>query len=75
MEMFTNQPSVHIYTGNYVNNYKYPFKGNVSQKEQTLVCLETEKMPDSINHDNFTSVVLDAGEVYDYTTIYKFSTK
>ena len=75
MEMFTNQPSVHIYTGNYVNNDKYPFKGNVAQKEQTLVCLETEKMPDSINHDNFTSVVLDAGEVYDYTTIYKFSTK
>ena len=75
MEMFTNQPSVHVYTGNYVNNEKYPFKGNVAQREQTLVCLETEKMPDSINHDNFTNVVLDVGEIYDYTTVYKFSTK
>ena len=75
MEMFTNQPAVHIYTGNYVNNEKYPFKGGVAQKEQTLICLETEKMPDSINHENFTNVVLDPGEVYDYTTIFKFSVK
>ena len=75
MEMFTNQPAVHIYTGNYVNNEKYPFKGGVAQNEQTLICLETEKMPDSINHENFTNVVLDPGEVYDFTTVYKFSVK
>ena len=75
MEMLTNQPAVHIYTGNYVNNEKYPFKGGVAQREQTLICLETEKMPDSINHDNFTNVVLEPGVVYDYTTIFKFSVK
>ena len=75
MEMFTNQPGVQIYTGNFVNNPDFPFKAGVAQKKQTLVCLETQKMPDSINHDNFTSVVLDAGEKYDYTTIFKFSTK
>ena len=75
MEMFTNQPAVHIYTGNYVNNEKYPFKGGVAQNEQTLICLETEKMPDSINHENFTNVVLNPGEVYDFTTVYKFSVK
>ena len=75
MEMFTNQPAVHIYTGNYVNNEKYPFKGGVAQNEQTLICLETEKMPDSINHENFTNVVLEPGEVYDFTTVYKFSVK
>jgi len=75
MEMFTNQPAVHIYTGNYVNNEEYPFKGGVAQEEQTLVCLETEKMPDSINHDNFTNVILEPGEVYDFTTVFKFSVK
>ncbi|MBR2387537.1 MAG: galactose mutarotase [Clostridia bacterium] len=75
MEMFTDQPAVHIYTGNYVNNEEYPFKGGVAQEEQTLVCLETEKMPDSINHDNFTNVILEPSEVYDYTTIFKFSVK
>ena len=75
MEMLTNQPGVQIYTGNFVNNPDFPFKGGVAQKKQTLVCLETQKMPDSINHDNFTNVVLDAGEKYDYTTVYKFSTK
>ena len=75
MEMFTNQPGVQIYTGNFVNNPDFPFKGGVEQKKQTLVCLETQKMPDSINHENFTSVVLDVGDKYDYTTVYKFSTK
>ena len=75
MEMYTSQPGVQIYTGNFVNNPDFPFKAGVVQKKQTLVCLETQKMPDSINHGNFTSVVLDAGERYDYTTVYKFSTK
>ncbi len=75
MEMFTNQPCVQIYTGNFVNNEKYPFKNGVAQKIQTLICLETQKMPDSINHDNFTNVVLKPGEVYDYTTVYKFSVR
>jgi galactose mutarotase-like enzyme len=29
-------------------------------------------MPDSMNHENFTPCTLDVGEVYDYTTIFKF---
>ena len=40
-----------------------------------LLCLETQKMPDSVHRDNFTSCVLKAGEVYDYTTEYRFSVR
>ena len=29
-------------------------------------------MPDSIHHPNFTDVTLKPGQVYDYTTIYRF---
>ncbi|MFW6030932.1 MAG: galactose-1-epimerase, partial [Halanaerobiales bacterium] len=36
---------------------------------------ETQHFPDSINHSHFPSIVLKAGELYDTTTIYKFSTK
>ena len=75
MEMYTDQPCVQIYTANFTNNQNYPFKGNVAQRIQTFVCLETQKMPDSINHDNFTNVVLKPDEVYDYTTVFKFSVK
>lgn len=75
MEVYTDQPCVQMYTGNFLTNEKYPFKGGFKQKTQSFICLETQHMPDSINHSNFTDCTLDVGEVYDYTTIYKFSVK
>ena len=75
MEVFTNQPCVQLYTGNFLTNEKFPFKGGYPQSKQTLLCLETQHMPDSINHKNFTDCVLRLGEKYDYTTEYRFSVK
>ena len=75
MEMYTNQPCVQFYSGNFLTNSKFPFKNNCSQEKQIAFCLETQHMPDSINHSNFTNVVLNPGENYNYTTIYKFYTK
>lgn len=72
MEMYTNQPCVQFYSGNFLGNEKYPFKNNCAQNKQIAFCLETQHMPDAINHDNFTSVILNPEEKYDYTTIYKF---
>ena len=72
MEMYTNQPCVQFYSGNFLTNDKYPFKNNCSQNKQMAFCLETQHMPDSINHENFTNVILNPEEKYDYTTIYKF---
>lgn len=39
----------------------------------TSICLEMQHFPDSPNHLNFPSVVLNPGEVYRQLTIYKFS--
>ena len=75
MEMYTNQPCVQFYSGNFLTNTKYPFKNGVPQEIQMAFCLETQHMPDSINHDNFTNVILNSGEKYDFTTIYKFFTE
>ena len=75
MEIYTNQPCVQFYSGNFLANDKFPFKNNCSQNKQMAFCLETQHMPDSINHENFTNVILNPGEKYDYTTIYKFYTK
>ena len=73
MKTYTNAPGVQLYTGNFVLDDGYLFKGGVVKRKQSLLCLETGHMPDSINHSNFTNVELDVGEVYDYTTIYSFS--
>lgn len=73
MEVYTNQPCVQVYTSNMINEDDIPFKGGVKQIRNCAVCFETQKMPDSINHPGFTDIVLRPGEVYDFTTVYKFS--
>lgn len=75
LELYTDRPCVQLYTGNFLVNEAFPFKGGYKQSVQTLFCLETQCMPDSINHENFTNCVLRPGEVLDTTTEYRFSTK
>ena len=75
METYTDMPCAHFYTGNFLINPDYPFKGGYAQDRQNAFCLETELMPDSINHENFTDCTLDVGEIFDSTTIFKFSIK
>ena len=75
MEVYTNQPCVQLYSGNFLTNDEFPFKGGYKQVPQTFVCLETQHMPDSINHGNFTNCILNPGEKYDYTTEYRFIVK
>lgn len=75
MRVITNQPCVQCYTANFLNNPEHPFKGGYPQGTQNAVCLETQHMPDSIHHENFTNTVLSPGEVYDYTTEYAFSVR
>ena len=75
MEVYTTEPCVQFYSGNFMKNKNYPFKGGYPQATQNAFCLETQRMPDSINHENFTDCTLDAGESYESTTVYKFSVK
>ena len=75
MQVFTNQPCIQFYSGNFLNDPEHPLKGGYPQNKQSLFCLETQKMPDAINHLGFDNTVLNPGEKYDYTTIYQFSVK
>ena len=72
MKVYTNQPCVQIYTANCINEEESAFKNNIPQKKRCAVCLETQHAPDSPNHPEFDSCVLNPGEIYDYTTILKF---
>ena len=75
MDVYTDQPSMQVYGGNFLEDDGYPFKGGCVKQKQALMCLETQGMPDSVNHPNFTNCVLKPGEVYDTTTEYRFSVK
>ena len=73
LEVYTNQPCIQFYSANFLKNPEFPQKGGYPQRTQTAFCLETQKMPDSMNHETFPDCVVRPGQVYDYTTIYRFS--
>jgi aldose 1-epimerase len=75
MQVYTNSPCAQVYTANGMKDKKYPFKGGVEQIPRQAICVETQRMPDAMNHDGFTKATLDVGETYDYTTVYKFAVK
>ena len=72
MKAYTNQPCVQIYTGNCVVTDYNPFKHGVKPVKRCGVCLETQHTPDAPNHPEFFSCELNPGELYDYTTVFKF---
>ena len=72
MEVFTTEPGVQFYTGNFLNGSDTGKGGKVYQRRYGF-CLETQHFPDSPNIPEFPSVVLKPGEKYETTTIYKFS--
>lgn len=73
LEVFTTQPGVQFYSGNFLNG-KVSGIGGI-YRHRSALCLETQHFPDSPNHSNFPSTVLHPGEEYHQTTIYKFSTE
>ena len=72
MEIYTDAPAVQFYSGNFLGDSSRPFKGGVAQKKQGLLCLETQRMPDSVNHSNFTNTILRKGEIFTTMTEYRF---
>ena len=74
LEIFTDQPGIQFYAGNYLDGTLtghggklYPFRSGL--------CLETQVFPDSPNRqgqDGWESCVLAPGETYTHKTIHRF---
>ncbi|WP_417387339.1 aldose epimerase family protein [Gimesia sp.] len=69
MEVLTTEPGVQFYTGNFLDGTPasggYPKNGGL--------CLEAQHFPNSPNQPEFPSTILKPGQVYEQTTIHKFS--
>jgi aldose 1-epimerase len=72
MEVFTTQPGIQFYSGNFLDG-SLKGKGGVRYQQYQALCLETQHYPDSPNQPNFPSTVLRVGETYHETTSYKFT--
>ena len=70
MDVFTTQPGVQLYTGNFLDGSLTGIGGRYN--ENGAFCLETQHFPDSVNHPHFPSTLLRPGETYRQTTVYVF---
>ncbi len=71
LEVYTNEPGIQVYTGNFLDGTVKGKKGIV-YKQRTGVCLETQHYPDSPNKPSWPSVIVVPSQVYKSTCIYKF---
>ena len=72
LEVYTNEPGVQVYTGNFLDGTVTGKKGIV-YNQRASVCLETQHYPDSPNKADWPSVVLEPGQTYNSECIFKFS--
>jgi aldose 1-epimerase len=74
MEVITDQPGVQFYCGNFLNGTKIGYGGKPYIHRSGL-CLETGHYPDSPNHPDFPTTLMNPGETFTSKTIYRFSVK
>lgn len=74
MEVITDQPGIQFYCGNFLNGSRIGYGGKPYNYRSGL-CLETGHFPDSPNHTDFPSTVLNPGETFTSRTVYRFSVK
>lgn len=75
MEVFTTEPGLQFYSGNFMTANDPKGKGGKSYPFRSAFCLETQHFPDAPNHPNFASTVLKPGEKYSSKTTYRFTVK
>ena len=74
MEVFTTEPGLQFYTGNFLDGTLHG-KNNWVYAQHAALCLETQHFPDGPNQTSFPNTILRPGEKYKHVTRYKFSTK
>lgn len=72
MEVYSDQPGIQFYTGNFLDGTLNSKKGKNYEKRNGF-CFETQHFPNSPNQINFPDVILTPEETYSSETWFKFS--
>lgn len=70
LEIETTEPAIQFYSGNFLHGQKG--KGGKAYAHRSACCLETQHFPDSVNHANFPSTILEPGQAFRSTTVLTF---
>ena len=73
MEVWTTEPGMQFYTGNFLDG-SITGKGGRVYQFRSGFCFEPQHFPDSPNDPGFPTTVLNPGQTYQSTIIYKFGT-
>ena len=79
LEVFTNEPGIQVYTGNFQGT-SIACKHGIKYPKHVSVCFESQKYPDSPTKiaqgvKDWTDATLKPGEKYYSHLVYKFSVK
>lgn len=74
LELFTTEPGLQFYSGNFLDGALVGKSGKPYRYRSAIV-LEPQHYPDAINQPKFPSTVLRAGETYRSSTVFRFSTR
>jgi len=72
LEISTTEPGIQFYSGNFLDATLIGAAGKMYRQGDGFA-LETQHFPDSPNHPNFPSTVLEPGQEFNSTTVYAFS--
>jgi aldose 1-epimerase len=72
VEVWTTRPCLQVYSGNFMT----PTRGKLGAHYgvRSGICLEPQGYPDALHHPEFDSVVLEPGNVFRATTIFRMTT-
>lgn len=74
LEIHTEEPGVQFYSGNFLDGRLVGPSGR-PYVHRGGFCLETQHFPDSPNRPAFPSTILEPGDVYQTTTLFRFLTQ
>ena len=73
LTVWTDEPGVQFYSGNFLDGHLVGISGH-TYRQTAGYTFETQHFPDSPNEPDFPSTVLKAGDTFNSTTIFAFST-
>lgn len=74
LDVYTTEPGIQVYSGNMLDGSRTG-KNGVDYQKQTGLCLEPQHYPDSPNKPAWPSTILEPGQQYASSSIYRFGIK
>ena len=74
LEVITDQPGMQFYSGNFLDG-SLNGHGGKAYNYRSGFCFESQHYPDSPNHPDFPTTIINPGEIFTSRTVYRFSAR